>query len=317
MQTRQLCRTQMARRIDARARTRRIPMRALLLGGFVAAGLLIAGRAPAQQPLAGSLFAQAGSSGQPMAGELSAATIRKLQHSLIQGGYAIDAADGVWGPKTAAAVREFQRIKGLKPTGRADSQTLAALGVTADGMPPAVQQSTGAGAGTAMLPPVRARTPADLGRGTIRAIQQALNNQGLQVGPVDGAWGDKTVSAIGNFQRNRGMAASGELDAHTLAALGLLPGGSQAASASRNGQVPRPADLDPAAIRMIQQALSRHGYKVGAADGVWGDRTVEALRDFQRSRGIEPLGEPDVYTLVALELLPGSEKRPAAGRQPR
>ena len=83
----------------------------------------------------------------------SAATIRRLQHSLMQGGYNIDAADGVWGPRTAAAVREFQRVKGLPVTGRADSQTLAALGVSADGA-----------AGGMPAPPVRQWTPRDLGR---------------------------------------------------------------------------------------------------------------------------------------------------------
>ncbi len=77
---------------------------------------------------------------------------------------------------------------------------------------------------------------------------------------------------------------------------------------------PGPADLNPATIRMIQQSLGRSGNGIGTPDGIWGDRTVNALRDFQRSRGIEPTGEPDVYTLVALGLLPGTNKNTAASR---
>jgi len=242
---------------------------------------------------------------------LSPATIRMLQHSLIQGGYAVDAADGVWGPRTTAALREFQRVKGLESTGRADARTLAALGVTVDGVaqPPAQRQQAFPG----NSPPVRARNPADLGRTTIRAIQQALDKQGFKVGQADGAWGERTTTAIGNFQRARGMAASGELDAHTLAALNLLPGGDRPAP-GRAGQPLRPADLDPAAIRMIQQSLGQRGFDMGTPDGIWGDRTVNALRDFQRTRGLEPLGEPDVYTLAALGLLPGSGEAPKARR---
>jgi N-acetylmuramoyl-L-alanine amidase len=56
---------------------------------------------------------------------------------------------------------------------------------------------------------------------------------------------------------------------------------------------------------MIQQALNHSGVEVGTPDGIWGDRTVSALRDFQRARGIEPTGEPNVYTLAELGLLPG------------
>ena len=242
----------------------------------------------------------------PGPGELSPATIRMLQHSLIQGGYAVNAADGVWGPQTSAAVREFQRMKGLKQTGQADAATLEALGVTTDGRP-----RTAPDTARSVAPEMRARTPADLHPATIRAIQQALDKQGFKVGAADGVWGQRTESAIGNFQRARGMPASGELDAHTLAALGLLPAGAERPVPRRPGEPLGPADLDPAAIRIIQQALNSTGFEVGSPDGVWGDRTVRSLREYQRSQGIEPRGEPDVYTLTALGLLPGGATRPA------
>lgn len=268
------------------------------LGGvLLAAGLLYA------VPSAGQQYAQA-QAAQAAADDMSPATIRRLQHSLMQGGYAVSAADGVWGPGTAAAVREFQKVKGLPATGRPDAKTLTALGVT-EGGPMQPGMGPAAAGETGKLPPVRARTPADLDKSTVRAIQQALQQQGFQVGAVDGAWGDQTVTAIGNFQRARNMAASGVLDAPTLAGLGLLPGGAQAVG-DRSGKPPAAAQLDPALIRMIQQSLTQRGFKVGAADGMWGDQTVNALRDFQRTQGIEPMGEPDVYTLAALGLLPGN-----------
>ncbi len=227
-------------------------------------------------------------------------TIRRTQQALIQAGYRITAADGVWGPQSADAMRAFQRDRGLPQTGRPDARSLATLGVTVDGT------RTPARPVVEVVP--RPRTPAaDLDRVTVRAIQEALRKQGFQVGPVDGAWGQRTASAVGNFQRSRGMPASGDLDAATLAGLGFLPDGSR--TVPRDGRLARASDLDPAAIRMIQQALNDRGYAVGSADGTWGDRTVAALRDFQRARGIEATGEPDVYTLVALDLLPSDRVR--------
>jgi peptidoglycan hydrolase-like protein with peptidoglycan-binding domain len=232
--------------------------------------------------------------------DLPLSTIRRAQQALIQAGYRVTAADGVWGPQSADAMRAFQRDRGLPPTGQPDARSLATLGVTADGTRTPARP-------LGQVAP-RVRTPAaDLDRVTVRAIQEALRKQGFQVGPVDGAWGQRTTSAVGNFQRSRGMAASGDLDAATLAALGFLPDSSR--TLPRDGKPARATDLDPAAIRMIQQALNDRGYAVGAADGTWGDRTIGALRDFQRAQGIDSTGEPDVYTLVALDLLPSDRVR--------
>jgi peptidoglycan hydrolase-like protein with peptidoglycan-binding domain len=156
-------------------------------------------------------------------------------------------------------------------------------------------------------PAVRQWKPQDLDRETVIAIQRALDRQGFKVGPVDGVWGERTTTAIGNLQRARGMPASGEPDAYALTLLGLLPGGPARGDNWRAGERLTPSDLDPAAVRMIQQALARDGFDVGV-DGTWGDRTANALRDFQRRHGIEPRGEPDVYTLAALGLLPGGDR---------
>jgi peptidoglycan hydrolase-like protein with peptidoglycan-binding domain len=199
-------------------------------------------------------------------------------------------------------------MKGLKSTGQADAATLEALGVSADGR----TRSAAEGVARNAAPEVRTRTPADLHPATIRAVQQGLDKQGFKVGPADGVWGQRTESAIANFQRARGMTASGELDAHTLAALGLLPAGTERPVPRRAGEPLGAADLDPAAIRIIQQALNSQGFEVGSPDGVWGDRTVRALRDFQRARGVEPRGEPDVHTLAALGLLPGGAAGPGS-----
>jgi surface antigen len=62
------------------------------------------------------------------AASLSPDTIIKVQQRLRElGFYVRDNIDGKWGPRTAAAVGNFQRSKGLKPTGQLDLETLSAL----------------------------------------------------------------------------------------------------------------------------------------------------------------------------------------------
>lgn len=50
----------------------------------------------------------------------------------------------------------------------------------------------------------------------------------------------------------------------------------------------------------MQQALNDEGYNAGSVDGVWGDRTRSALRDFQQDAGLEATGELDQETLLGL-----------------
>ena len=54
-------------------------------------------------------------------------TVRKLQQRLIKLGFAAGAADGVYGPQTAHAVRLFQASRNLVADGEAGSATLQAL----------------------------------------------------------------------------------------------------------------------------------------------------------------------------------------------
>ncbi len=54
-------------------------------------------------------------------------TVRQVQRDLNRRGYSAGNVDGVWGPETRQALRNFQRTEGLTTTGRLDNQTLSAL----------------------------------------------------------------------------------------------------------------------------------------------------------------------------------------------
>ncbi len=60
---------------------------------------------------------------------LSSEEMKAVQDSLKRQGYDPGPADGVMGPRTAAALRGYQKDHGLQMTSRADSETMARLGV--------------------------------------------------------------------------------------------------------------------------------------------------------------------------------------------
>lgn len=55
--------------------------------------------------------------------------IRQAQMELNKRGFNAGPQDGVWGPETESAIREFQRSRGLEVTGRLNDRTMKELGV--------------------------------------------------------------------------------------------------------------------------------------------------------------------------------------------
>jgi hypothetical protein len=54
--------------------------------------------------------------------------IREVQRALLNRGFEPGPIDGILGPQTEAAVRDFQDRYGIKASGKIDNQTLFALG---------------------------------------------------------------------------------------------------------------------------------------------------------------------------------------------
>jgi peptidoglycan hydrolase-like protein with peptidoglycan-binding domain len=59
--------------------------------------------------------------------------VRHIQQKLDRQGFRAGREDGMIGPETTAALRDFQKKKGLQVTGQADQRTLRALGVSMSG----------------------------------------------------------------------------------------------------------------------------------------------------------------------------------------
>jgi peptidoglycan hydrolase-like protein with peptidoglycan-binding domain len=95
--------------------------------------------------------AAAGAS-QPMGQQHDQQTIRKVQEKLTEKGHKVQ-VDGMMGPETQQALREFQKKEGIQESGQLDKQTLSALGVEETGA------AAGAGAPASGAPASGATTP--------------------------------------------------------------------------------------------------------------------------------------------------------------
>ena len=114
-----------------------------------------------------------------------------------------------------------------------------------------------------------------------RQAQQMLIDLSLLDGTPDGAFGPKTASSVLWFQEKYNLPMTGTLDDRTFEAL-----------------IEKSAEAN--ANKAVQQRLIDLGYLRGSADGIFGERSVAALKLFQALQGLEATGEPDGATLAAL-----------------
>ena len=138
-----------------------------------------------------------------MPAELRAAFVRGIQEELNERGYVAGKADGAIGPRTRAAIQDYQRDAGIEPTGKASKDLLDHLRFAQ----PRISAPK----------PAQSHPPAVL----VRAIQEELVKRGYYHGAADGAPGPATQTAIRAFQRDAGLPISGMIDERLLSELRL------------------------------------------------------------------------------------------------
>jgi hypothetical protein len=96
--------------------------------------------------------ARAGAQAQRAAGQqrLSKDQVKQIQEALKDKGQNPGEADGIMGPKTQQALRDFQKSQNLQVTGRVDEKTASALGV--DVSPSGAGSSSSSGMGSSREP---------------------------------------------------------------------------------------------------------------------------------------------------------------------
>lgn len=186
------------------------------------------------------------------------ANVAAVQTRLKTLGYYGYAVDGKWGSGTAAAVKKFQSANGLTADGNVGGATARKLKIK---LPIAGGISYGK---TAF---------------NVAAVQARLKTLGFYTGAVDGAWGNGTLKAILRYQSDKGMTVDGVVGSGTATKLALTLSASQKTGGINKGKT-------TANVKAVQSALKSAGYYSGAADGVWGKRTMCALMHFQSDKGL-------------------------------
>lgn len=139
-----------------------------------------------------------------------------------------------------------------------------------------------------VIPGVRAQVPpassaaAELPQSTVRALQQALNAQGIAA-PVDGVLGDATRAAIRTYQSQHHLPVTGEPDAATLGKLGVavqgdaLPADPQTPGQAMGGQGMMGASgmMTPEMMQMMQRMMAQRGMGQGMMGGMAGQGMPE------------------------------------------
>jgi peptidoglycan hydrolase-like protein with peptidoglycan-binding domain len=195
---------------------------------------------------------------------------------------------GYYGDLTEAAVRDFQRSRGIQVNGIAGPQTQTVLYSTSGG------GSAGGGGGSPSTLLQRGSRGS-----TVTNLQNRLKALGLFTGPVTGYYGDLTETAVRNFQRSRGIQVNGIAGPQTQAALyGTSSGSGGGGGGTPSATLQRGSS--GSGVNNLQNRLKTLGFYTASVTGYYGDVTEAAVRDFQRSRGIQVNGIAGPQTQAAL-----------------
>ena len=122
-------------------------------------------------------------------------------------------------------------------------------------------------------------------------LQVELKNAGYAPGTADGNFGSKTRKALEKFQKDEGLDITGEMNKATWAAM------DRASTGIRGGAAARTAEQ----IKRMQQALIGLGYLSDKADGIYGSKTREAVRQYQKAYGLTADGSAGSKTMTSLK----------------
>lgn len=120
-------------------------------------------------------------------------TVRRLQERLTASGFDVGPADGKFGPRTQAAVRDFQRAQGLRADGVVGRRTFSALNQSGVGSRTGDTFTPGAGATDRTRP-----TPSGSGTNGVARLDRVNRGPGMSTG---------TITVNGNtYQFNSGSS---------------------------------------------------------------------------------------------------------------
>lgn len=241
--------------------------------------------------------------------------VTQMQNRLIELGYLSGVATGQFDAATEAGVIAFQKRNCSYSDGVAGVQTLKALYSSS-------AKKTGTPAATIGTSLKEGSRGSD-----VKTMQSRLKTLGYYSGSADGIFGSSTTAAVKAFQKNNGLTVDGKAGGNTL--LKLYSSSAKAAGSSAvvtkkptstphrtatplptntyqkvttapNGYATLRRGYYGTPVERMQRALQEQGYYHGSIDGMYGESTEEAVKAFQRNKGLNPDGAAGPATLKVL-----------------
>lgn len=221
-------------------------------------------------------------------------SVAQLQTNLATLGYYYADITGSFGSKTEAAVKAFQKAKGLTADGIAGKKTLDAIAAALGGSAASGSSSSASG--------MRLGSTGS----SVTALQTDLTTLGFYYGDITGRFGSLTEKAVKAFQKSRGMTQDGIAGSRTVAAIenAIKNSGGVSAGTSSVGSSLREGDSGSAVLEM-QTMLKDLGYYYGELTGSFGSRTKQAVKKFQDDNDLTVDGIAGTKTLNKLYSLSG------------
>ncbi len=148
--------------------------------------------------------------------------VAQAQMALKNQGYDPRTIDGIYGPYTERAVKQFQKAKNLVVDGIVGEKTAGALfekWVTDNNgnpVPPWLENPLG----SFQLGRLLKLTSPYMAGEDVRDVQDALAFNNFSPGAADGVFGPKTEKAVTGFQKKKGLLADGIVGKNTTSILG-------------------------------------------------------------------------------------------------
>ena len=142
----------------------------------------------------------------------------------------------------------------------------------------------------------------------VKNVQSCLKRLGYFNGPENGNFGPMTEAAVKKFQQASRISAIGIVGPKTTAALQRRCGTGETQISSNTCQQQLKSGCDGAVVRELQQNLTTLGVYNGPVTGLFRQLTENAVINFQRRNGINPIGIVGPKTQAAIRLALNSQQ---------
>lgn len=277
-------------------------------------------------PVVSESIGPAYASGTTLRRDSTGNAVRKLQEDLHELDFYDGVISGKYGGLTQEAVRLFQKKHGLDADGIAGPKTLkkiaSLMGESTESEIPAIGS---------ILSPVLQNGTTTLRHGmqgdAVEKLQEDLDELDYYTGSVTGKYGNLTKEAVRMFQRDYDLTSDGIAGPKTLAKIRSVLSGVEESETDEEDKeesvntgttvtVKPSVSLDEVSklntevtlrrgsrsgyVTRLQKALTALGYFTDKCDGSYGNNTEEAVKLYQKAKGLTDDGVAGRATLRAI-----------------